>query len=156
MSKTKIYCEEGNQKRKKVLRRSFFLFLPVPVASIIYFLIKMYDPYMAGSRPIFLSCVFHQLTGMYCPGCGLSRAIYDLIGFKVLDALRNNALFVLVVLPVLFYAILAEYLSFIFEKTILPRLRINMKWVILFVVIAVLFTILRNIPHSPWIYLAPL
>ncbi len=40
-------------------------------------------------------CLFHTLTGLNCPGCGGTRAAYQLLHGRLLLALRDNALFIL-------------------------------------------------------------
>ena len=35
-----------------------------------------HDPHQPGAYP---ACVLHALTGLYCPGCGGTRAAYDLV-----------------------------------------------------------------------------
>jgi hypothetical protein len=79
------------------------------------------------------SCAFHKLTGLYCPGCGSTRALHALLHGDVLTAMRFNILAV-IGLPVL--AILACWRRL--------ALRPVVGWGAL--VIAVLFGILRNLP----------
>ena len=40
-------------------------------------------------------CTFHKLTGLNCPGCGMTRAFYALLHGNFSTALRDNALLVL-------------------------------------------------------------
>jgi hypothetical protein len=40
------------------------------------------------------ACEFHRLTGLNCPGCGATRALYALLHGNLATALRDNALFV--------------------------------------------------------------
>ena len=40
-------------------------------------------------------CLFHALTGLQCPGCGATRALYHLMHGDFRAAIRFNALFVL-------------------------------------------------------------
>ena len=40
-------------------------------------------------------CQFHRLTGLNCPGCGMTRAAYALLHGEFLAALHDNALFVI-------------------------------------------------------------
>lgn len=39
-------------------------------------------------------CQFHRLTGLNCPGCGMTRAAYALLHGEFAVALRDNALLV--------------------------------------------------------------
>ena len=38
-------------------------------------------------------CVFNQLTGLYCPGCGNTRAVLALLRFDFSGMFRHNLLF---------------------------------------------------------------
>lgn len=40
-------------------------------------------------------CIFHQATGLHCPGCGGLRAVHQLLHGHLLAALRLNGLAVL-------------------------------------------------------------
>lgn len=57
--------------------------------------------YVAADNPsdggVFLPCPFRTLTGLWCPGCGLTRATHYLFRGDVMQALRYN-LFVVVIL----------------------------------------------------------
>ena len=46
-------------------------------------------------------CPIHQLFGIECPGCGATRALAALLHGHLLEALRLNALFVLLLPAVL-------------------------------------------------------
>ena len=56
--------------------------------AVLYF----FNPSTHGFYPV---CEFHALTGLNCPGCGGTRAVYQLLHGHILHALQDNALFVL-------------------------------------------------------------
>ena len=99
-----------------------------------------------------IPCMFYQVTGFYCSGCGASRALRSVLHFDFYRALRYNAIFTLG-LPVLaayFGALLYSYIRFGKDKI---SERIPMKIIWIFIVAAVLYGILRNIPAFS--FLAP-
>lgn len=100
-------------------------------------------------------CGFNDLTGLYCPGCGDTRASYALLHGDVSGALRQNAFFV-VSLPFLLLAAGKGWYCWITERKI-RLLPFQWKWGYSLVIIGtlVLFTILRNVPVEPFSWLAP-
>jgi hypothetical protein len=50
--------------------------------------------YVYASNPdnggTFLPCPFHQMTGLWCPGCGLTRATHHLLHGDLAGALSRN------------------------------------------------------------------
>ena len=99
-----------------------------------------FDPARHGFYPI---CLFHALTGLNCPGCGATRAAYQLLHGRVLLALHDNALFVLAL------AALAAQAFWLVLQTIRRRPAAftaspPMLWALL--VIVLVFTGLRNLP----------
>ena len=57
-------------------------------AAVVFF----FNP---ATHPFYPVCQFHRLTGLNCPGCGMTRALYTLLHGNIFAALRDNALFVL-------------------------------------------------------------
>ena len=47
-----------------------------------------------ASHKFYPVCQFHRLTGLNCPGCGMTRALYALLHGDFSTALRDNALLV--------------------------------------------------------------
>lgn len=87
-------------------------------------------------------CLFHTLTGLYCPGCGATRSLHALLHGHVAAALRWNVL----AIPLLILLCL-----------LLWRPRWGLRRAVAYPVLAavVLFWILRNIPCYPFTLLAP-
>lgn len=88
-----------------------------------------------------IPCVFHELTGLYCPGCGATRAINSLVRLKHYQAFRYNML-IIILIPFFVIYLLTK------EKFKIP----NWIWYTI-LIITILFGILRNIPYFS--FLAP-
>ena|SRR5690348_723402 len=104
--------------------------------AVMYF----FNPSTHGFYPV---CEFHQLTGLNCPGCGGTRAVYQLLHGHFLKALQDNAL------AVLFLAGLAGRAVWFEIQTVRRRpagsfLPPKFLWSLL--IVAVVFTVLRNLP----------
>lgn len=87
-------------------------------------------------------CAFHQLTGWQCPGCGGLRAAHQLLHGHVLEALRLNALAVLI-LP------LAAW--WLWRNWARGGARVRVRWVWLFLAGLLLFGVVRNLPWFGWL-----
>jgi len=89
------------------------------------------------------TCAFHRWTGLNCPGCGMTRALYALLHGDVRTALRDNALLVVGLVA------LAMRGLWLMRTRRLGRqgegwLPAGWLWPIM--VIALVFTVLRNLP----------
>ncbi len=92
-----------------------------------------------------IPCVFHQLTGFYCSGCGSSRALRSILHLDFYQALRYNAIFTLA-LPLIVAYFGALFLSYIrFGKDKISG-KIPMKAIWVLIAVALVYGILRNIP----------
>jgi hypothetical protein len=84
--------------------RRFIRWIPVTVALLVLFalaggawIVRVFDPEKFSVLP---PCRFHQMTGLQCPGCGMTRATHHLLNGRIAPAFYFNAFFVSV-LPVL-------------------------------------------------------
>ena len=99
-----------------------------------------------------IPCMFHQITGFYCSGCGSSRALRSILHLDFYQALRYNAIFTLCVplFAVYFGALGISYIRFGKDK-ISGKISMFTVWII--IAAAILYGILRNIPA--FAFLAP-
>ena len=101
-----------------------------------------------------LPCLFHQLTGLYCIGCGTTRALSALLHGDVAAAFSYNA-FMLIWLAWPVWTLLGWWLKALFGRRILPQSREPRWLLILLLISALLFLVLRNLPWPPFTFLAP-
>ena len=107
------------------------------------FYIGLNDP---ESKQIFPTCGFYALTGMYCPGCGMTRALHNILGGNILRAIRFNLLLVAVT-PVIIYAYI-WWTTWAFTKRELPKLKFSRNVVWLISILALVFIVGRNLPGA--------
>ena len=89
-------------------------------------------------------CPVKAITGLDCPGCGITRALFSIIELDFIRAIHNNLL-IFILAPVLLYYFVNKLKYWILlekEKVILPNSIIYTMLVITF-----LFFILRNIDY---------
>jgi hypothetical protein len=115
--------------------------------------IALNDPSAAGSR--FPACVFHATTGLWCPGCGLTRGFHQLFNGHIGAALSYN-LFV----PLVLVAVVGSWFTWTLAVWGRPlRQRVSLtgsRWVTVGLpVILIAYAVLRNIPAVPFTALAP-
>ena len=99
-----------------------------------------------------LLCLFYELTGLYCPGCGSGRAAIALLHGHVLEAFSHNALLFLLGIPC-GAALVYEYLRFVFPGLGLKKIELPVWAARLALGMIAGFWILRNLPG--WEILAP-
>jgi hypothetical protein len=99
-----------------------------------------FNPSTHGFYPV---CLFHKLTGLNCPGCGGTRAAYQLLHGRLLTALRDNALFILALV-----ALTVRGAWFAARKICRQpaTLAVPPKALWAFLAMAVVFSVLRNLP----------
>jgi hypothetical protein len=88
-------------------------------------------------------CMFYQWTGLYCPGCGATRAFSALLHGDIRASLHNNILLIPAGLM----------LTVLIVK---PGISLKRPVAVTVAAIVIGFAILRNIPFAPFTYLAPI
>jgi|SRR5215204_1886770 len=114
------------------------------ISAVIY--LFSFEP---GKTGFFPSCPFRFLTGLQCPGCGITRALHNLLHGHLMTAFTLNPLFV-VALPFLIFVLL-RYTSYAFQQKT-PRANALPANVIYFIFVVVAsFWIFRNTPFYPFV-----
>ncbi|HEX4644057.1 MAG TPA: DUF2752 domain-containing protein [Verrucomicrobiae bacterium] len=98
-------------------------------------------------------CLLYTSTGILCPGCGSLRAFHQLLHGHVLTALRCNALLV-ASLPLAAYFCVKWAARWMAGEP-LPLVLPNPLGIKIFMIVMIVFTVVRNIHCAPFIYLAP-
>ena len=105
-------------------------------AVVLYF----FNPTSYHFYPV---CQFHHLTGLNCPGCGATRALYALLHGDLITALHDNGLF----LVLLATAGLRGGWFWVNRRRGRPNGPfLPPRYVIPLVVIIIAFGVLRNLP----------
>jgi hypothetical protein len=126
----------------------YFLLLALGAMGLIVILILWkFDPVKYGM--FFPQCSFKKMTGLYCPGCGATRALYALVHGDLLRAISMNVFFV--ISAPLFG--LMQHLDML-PKSLKPFTDAISK-PIAWLVVLTAFWVLRNIPYYPFTMLAP-
>ncbi|ALN89755.1 DUF2752 domain-containing protein [Lysobacter gummosus] len=107
------------------------------------------DPNAAGS-PL-PGCMFYHFTGLYCPGCGMTRALHALAHGDLAQMMAMNPLLGLLIpaLPLLVLQGLGYRLPL--PRRALAILGNGKAWLGLLAA----FWVLRNLPWPPFSWLAP-
>ena len=112
----------------------------LPIIIILVIFIYFSDPL---DGPI-IHCIFNKITGFYCPGCGMTRALNTILRFDFHQAFRFNAL-MFIMPPIFLIYYIFEYNNYVkLAKVVL----------ILMIVIALGFGIIRN--TLTFSYLSPI
>jgi hypothetical protein len=103
------------------------------------------DPNVGGHYP---TCPFLAVTGWYCPGCGVLRAVHALGHGDLMTALARNPFAVVAV----GYLLVTWVLWLQRSVTGRPPRRLAPAWVLYGVLGAILaFWVLRNLPGWTWL-----
>ena len=124
----------NKKKRNSVI----FISILAIIACIGAVIVKKYNP---EEHSFFIPCIFYKLTGIKCAGCGMTRAIHNLLNGRIKEAIWYN----LMLLPsaVIFSYSTYRYLRYIIkdEPIVNKPLDIILK---IFLVVIIIFMIARN------------
>ncbi|MFG6110391.1 DUF2752 domain-containing protein [Stenotrophomonas sp. BIGb0135] len=123
-----------------------------PTALVVgagFWALRHFDPNSANSP--FPPCSFHAVTGFYCIGCGLTRALHALAHGDVLTAISMNplAMLMLAIAPLVLGWTLGWRPRWM--QPLITLLTTPAFWLTLLPV----YWIARNLPWVPFTWLAP-
>jgi hypothetical protein len=131
--------------RTRQLAIASFLWLGLAAIGVFLFFFNPASP----ANQFFPKCPFRMVTGLQCPGCGSTRACYQLLHLHPIAAFKLNPLLVLT-LPFIIYGFLGFTRSAITGQ---PQRRVFIPpfylWALL--VLLLLFWIFRNTPWYPFV-----
>lgn len=116
-------------------------FIILIILLILYLLISSYFHF-------YIPCPFKEITGFYCPGCGITRMLLSILKLDFYGAFRYN--------PLLFISIpigLYIYIDYLIRKEKSLYKKIPEKGWYVVIIIFIIYGILRNIPAFD--FLAP-
>lgn len=123
-------------ERKKRLAQEFTKLVIILCAGFAYYLIVTLTPWK-------IPCVFNELTGLLCVGCGITRMCISIVRLDFYSAFGYNKA-VFVTLPVLAYLLLSYEIRYI--KTGQRRMSRFEKWVaVTELVLLLAFGVIRNL-----------
>lgn len=155
-----------HSKLKKWLKK-WLAFLSKPFIRIILLVVTCLMIFLAcillynvdpSKRPLTPPCSLRYFTGLYCPGCGMTRALHAAFHLRFIDAFSYNLLWPLIVLFILgsfyiwFFFLLTGKDPFIAVNSFFKKHSYT-GWVA--VIVLFTFWVLRNIPIYPFTLLAP-
>ena len=109
-----------------------------------------FDPTKAGFFPV---CPLFALTGFACPGCGMTRGFHALFHGDVSGALDYNAMLPFFALLVGFGFISLAVFAIKGRRSTIRLIHPNALWV--FLVMLLVFGVVRNLPWYPFTVLFP-
>lgn len=130
-------------KRKRFTKQEWITLGALLVLGVTACIVLLLVPPGSPHAKWLPKCMFHQMTGLYCPGCGATRALSAMLHGDVKASLHNNAL-------------LFPLLALIVFLIVKPQTSLKRPFAITIAAVVLGFTILRNIPVAPFTYLAPI
>ena len=129
--------------RNRLLRSLIFI-LAAGAILLLYFFVKPAN----GNLP---KCLFHEMTNLYCPGCGVQRSLHALLHGHVLEAIDYNLMFILF-MPLIIYFVVVFVLD---KKYPLSSFIYTRTFSLSILIFVIGFWVLRNLPFAPFNWLAP-
>lgn len=82
--------QNGNPKCRRSADSTVSLAM-ISAAAAVALLVSCFflDP---AAAPVFPKCLFHALTGLYCPGCGTLRAMHLILHGHLTESIQMNPL----------------------------------------------------------------
>lgn len=117
------------------------LLVTVVVLVLVFAAYKLRENGGAGWMP---GCFFRRITGLECPGCGMTRATYAVLHGRFVEAFLLNPVGV-IVFPLALIGFGIEVIGWVRGKTVFYRLSVG-KWGSIFLAATlIIWWIVRNL-----------
>ncbi|MCM1132355.1 MAG: DUF2752 domain-containing protein [Ruminococcus flavefaciens] len=122
-------------------KQQIIVAISAPLAVI---LVYVFRDFIMSLAPVLGECMFHKMTGLWCPGCGNTRSVNAMLHGHFLLALRENIS--LPVIAVLLLALYIELVSDIFGRKVTILTRKAWVWWTVLALFGVYFIVRNFIP----------
>ncbi len=130
------------EKKQEYKHNAFFLSMKKKIIIAIFLLLLLIIYLLLGNYfHLYIDCPIKKITGLYCPGCGITRMLLSILKLDFYQAFRYNPL-VFISLPFFIFFLLESITT---KKEPLYNKIPTKIWVII-IIIFVIYGILRNIP----------
>lgn len=137
------------EKKQEYKHNAFFLFMKKKIIIAIFFLLLLIIYLLLGNYfHLYIDCPIKKITGLYCPGCGITRMLLSILKLDFYQAFRYNSL-LFITLPVFLFFIGEAILT---KKEPLYNKVPDKIWIVV-IVLFIGYGVLRNIPFFD--FLAP-
>ncbi len=99
------------------------IFIVALLLFIFYFFLSKYTGF-------YIPCIFHEITNLYCPGCGITRMFFSILRLDFYTAFRYN--------PLVFILLILYIIVNLF------KIKLSKKAIYTLLVIVIIYGILRN------------
>lgn len=111
------------------------------ISILILFLVLIIYHLLSHLFNFGIPCIFYKITGLYCPGCGVTRMLFSLINLDFYQAFRYNPLVFILLILYIIYLIIKIIVKLLFKKNLkIPQVILN-----IIIILLILYGILRNI-----------
>ncbi len=125
-----------NKKRKI----SIYIVTSLLIVAIIgIILVKVYNP---EEESFFIPCMLYKLTGIKCPGCGMTRSVHYLVNGNIKQSMWYNLMLIPIIILVI-YALYRYIRYLVKNEEIINKVLENLLKV--FLVIILIFGVARNL-----------
>ena len=87
-------------------------------------------------------CMFFQLTGFYCPGCGGTRALIALLHFQLIDSLIYHCFVTYVVICYLVFMVI--HTVHLISRRKIKTITFHMRYVVIGIILLIAQLIIKN------------
>ena len=144
----------ADSRFRTLIRIGCLLALGIPAGFALYFLIVV----KPNDQSYFPRCQFHSITGLHCPGCGLTRSLHSALNGNIEQAITYNIL-APILLPFVLLSMLRSLWSWCWNRPLAIATKPRPRWMryvpIALAALLIGFGILRNLPVYPFTLLAP-
>lgn len=113
------------------------------ISYILLFLLLLFYYYFLNTYfGFYIPCIFHKITGLLCPGCGVSRMLLAMSRLDFISAFYFNPV-IFCGLPFIIYMLLKQLFYYIIDNS-LKITKVENILLILYLSILILYGIIRN------------